>query len=476
MKIFKLLLILLLTFVVQPTLADSTTQIQARINNAIKEHAPNASIGIIVNSLTKNRTIYQKNPHQLFIPASILKILTAVSALSFLGPNYYFTTKILTKNSTIKNGTIDDDIYIYFDGDPSLTHQDIKDLIKQLASLGIKRVTGNVYIDDSIFDDEFLGSGWMWEDLNFCYASPISAIIIDKNCLALKLIAAKNPQQPTTLVCTQDHISITNNVVTKNLPSNKKNHFLKLNATNDNKYLLSGSIKPCAKPLSISIALRNIRLYTKELLLSELQENSINLLGSIKFKKIPENGRPYSYVVAKHRSPPLSELIRTMLKESDNTITDALYKKLGYLFFNEQSTWKKGFEAIKNILETQTGLAFKEMYLDDGCGISHHDMITPDLMIKILNYAYHNQTIKQPFIDALPHAGIDGTLEHRMLNLKNRVFAKTGSMGNVSALAGFIETKHKEKISFVIIINSFLGSPKQMHELLDLICTIIANS
>jgi len=165
-----------------------------------------------------------------------------------------------------------------------------------------------------------------------------------------------------------------------------------------------------------------------------------------------------------------------MLKKSDNTITDAIYKKLGFVFFNQQATWQNGAKAIKNILESKTNKSFKEMYLDDGSGLSRHNLITPELLVTALSYAYHNEIIRQKFIESLSHAGIDGTLQYRMPHLKHRVYAKTGNIGGASSLAGYIKTKNQDTLAFTIIINSFLDSPRKYHKLQDEICSILAGS
>ena len=475
-KARKLILIYLLALLTPLSLASPSNQIRTKIDNVLKEYTPNANVGIIVESIADYKILYQKNPNKLFIPASSLKILPAISALSLLGPSFYFQTKILAKNTHINRGTVNYDLYIYFDGDPSLTQKDLKNLVKQLSTLGIKKITGDIYIDDTIFDQELLGSGWMWEDLNFCYASPISAAILDKNCLSFKLISAKKPGQLATLINSKSYIPITNKVITKNFLPGDKSCKLKLNAANNNNYLLSGCLKPKTKPLSVSIAIRNVRSYIKNWLLAELKTSNINLTGQIKFGKTPTYKQSYNYVFAYHQSAPLSDLITTMLKRSDNTIADAIHKKLGQFFFSKQATWKQGSLAIKNILESATGWDFKEMYLDDGSGLSRHNQITPNLIVKSLVHAYNNPHIKQHFIDALPHAGIDGTIEKRMLNLKNRVYAKTGNMGSVSSLVGYIKTKTEGVVAFAIMINSFLGKPKKLHVLQDEICNIIADS
>src|SRR3972149_8097993 len=407
-KYLRKFFVFLLIVTAQTALAGAARQIQSNIDKTIKRYDPNINVGIVVQSLTQNKILYQKNPNQLFMPASILKIFPAIAALSFLGPDYHFHTKILTKNPNIDLGVINNDLYLYFDGDPSLTKQDVNNLIKKLATLGLTTINNNIYIDDTIFDDSLLGAGWVWDDLNSCYAAPISAAMIDKNCFSIKLKPQKS-EQPAVLVDDINYVSITNNIISK-IPSN--NCPIKLNTSNSNNYNLSGCIKTNSPPVNLSFAIRNVRLYAKNLLIEQLQTNNIKLNGSIEFKKTPIDTQ--LGILAEHESATLSEIIKPMLKKSDNTIADTIYKKLGAAFFNKQSSWQDGSKAIKNILEKKSYINFKEMYMDDGSGLSNYNLITPANLVAALSYAYHNETIRQIFTDSLSKAGIDGTLQSRM--------------------------------------------------------------
>lgn len=457
----------------QTTLANTPQQIQENVNQVLKKYSVDNNVGIVVQSLTNHQTIYQKNAHQLFMPASILKTVTAIAALSFLGPEYNFTTKFLTKSTQIDRGIVNNDVYLYFDGDPSLTKNDLNNLVKKISDLGLKTINGNLYVDDTIFDDAFLAPGWVWEDLNYHYAAPISAIMLDKNGFSCNLTVSPKHEHLATLSNVTSPVSVINKVLSKNHRLTKENCAIKLFATSDNNYFLSGCLKTNALPQTLSIAIRNVRLYAKNLILEQLKNNQIKLLGSIEFRKIPENVE--LNVLADHKSAPLTELIKPMLKKSDNTYADAIYKKIGYEFFKQQATWQSSALAINKIFEAKKIAFAKETYMDDGSGLSRYNMITPALLVAVLGYSYYDTNIRQALTNALSHMGIDGTLQYRLPKLKNKIFAKTGNMIGVSSLTGYIENKNHEMLAFAIIINSFLDSPKKYHKLQDEICTILAN-
>jgi serine-type D-Ala-D-Ala carboxypeptidase/endopeptidase (penicillin-binding protein 4) len=450
----------------------SSGQIQTNINKILKSYDQNANIGILVKSLSTDKIIYQKNADQLFVPASALKIFPAVAALSYLGPHYSFQTKILTeKDMSLSNGVLKNDIYFYFSGDPTLTAQDINNLISTVARLGIHVIKGNVYIDDTIFAQEVSGPGWMWDERNFCYAAPVSAIIINKNCFPLKLSTPEKLDRPAVLTYNNDEkfISIYNKA--RSSHSNKDDCPLNLHATNNNSYKISGCVEP-NQTVDLSIAVRNTRLYAKHIILKQLHAHNIKLLGVIKFKNLP--ARTQLHTLAKHNSKTLSGLLNVMLKESDNSIADAIYRKLGSSFFHKASTWKNSTKAIANILGPTAEINFNKMKIVDGSGLSRYNLVSPAQLVKLLSYAYNNKSINQPFVNALATPGNIGTLETRMPDLKNRVRAKTGRMTGIVSLAGYIKTTDHGEVAFAIATNSFLGDHQKHQKLHDEICTALA--
>ncbi len=461
----------MLLLIANPILAyASLEQTQAKINKLLQHFDPNINAGIMVQSLTTGKILYQKNANQLFVPASVLKVFPAAAALAFLGPNYYFQTKILAKDVIVNEGLLKDDLYFYFDGDPSLTMQDIANLVATIAQFGVHTISGNIYIDDTVFDQEFSGPGWMWDERNFCYAAPTSAINIDKNCLPMRLTATSTPNQPTVLSYDyhEKFISITNQVASKNPKDNDCP--LNLHATHNNFYSLTGCMAPDTKQ-DLLIAVRNVRLYAKNIILEQLRVNNISFLGEIKFQSAPVD-KPL-YVLAAHKSESLAALLKTMMKKSDNLIADAIYKKLGHGFFHKPGTWQSGEKAVVNILTPKVNIDFKKMRIVDGSGLSRYNLVSPAQLVAVLRYAYHDEKINHAFTNSLSVAGADGTLRYHMSNLKGRVYAKTGNMEGVSSLVGYIRTASQGNVAFAITINSFLNNHQKYRQLQDNICALL---
>ncbi|MFT5790508.1 MAG: D-alanyl-D-alanine carboxypeptidase/D-alanyl-D-alanine-endopeptidase (penicillin-binding protein 4), partial [Shewanella sp.] len=124
---------------------------------------------------------YSTDADKLFIPASTMKLLTAVSATAALGKDFRFQTNFYADNA-IQQGQIKGDVYITFTGDPTLTTRDIQALLDQLKQQGLKHITGHLYLVGEQYEMQH-APGRVWDDLGICYAAPISSYVLNKNCI-----------------------------------------------------------------------------------------------------------------------------------------------------------------------------------------------------------------------------------------------------------------------------------------------------
>ena len=457
----------LLAFISCGVSSSFAVDAQSGIDNIIRKYNPNLNVGVYVQSLNTGKVIYQKNATQLFMPASSLKIFTGAAALSYLGPDYKFQTKILAKDTQAKQGSIDE-VYFYFDGDPTLKRSDLDALIGNLAKLGINNIR-SVHLDNTIFDQANFGPGWMWDERNFCYAAPVSAIALDKNCFPIRVTPSRQTGQKATIYrgSAQSFIPMYNEVMSE--AATTDDCPLDLRTTDENEYYFSGCVAAKSSNIDFLVAIRNINLYAQNTVEALLKQHGIQY-STIDFKAAPAN----LAVLANHESKPLSYLVKVMLKKSDNLIANSLYKKLAYASLNQTGTWKNGAKAFANILGKNSGIDFKHIKIVDGAGLSRYNLASPASLVALLNYAYRDKAINFYFIRALPFAGIDGHLAYRMPQLHGRVKAKTGTMKSITSLAGYIDTNSQQVLSFAIIINDFIEHPRKYQRLEDEICNYLA--
>lgn len=387
--------------------ADALTN---QLNTYLRKVSPRVTVGIEVKSLATGRVLYARNADQPLVPASNLKIITAVAALLYLGPNYAYKTRLYISPVKPVNGVFKGNIYFQYSGDPTLKSEQINALIGQLKKYGIKTVEGNVYVDDRAYDQNNTAKGWSHNDLSRCYSAPINAIIINHNCM------------------------------------------------------LSSA--------GFTMSVSHVFSYSQMVLSSALKHSGIRLKGGrILRGAVDKSAKMIGY----HYSAPLSKLVSTMLKKSDNIISASLFKKMGEVYSKQQGSWQTGSLAVKDILRRRYAINLDRAILIDGSGLSHNDRVTAANFVNILERVYKTFPVSNIFYKALPISGVDGTLHTRMYPIAGRVHAKTGTVDGVSSLSGYVKTRRQGIYVFSIVINGFAGkSPTTYRKLEDRIVSYLA--
>lgn len=421
------------------------------LQNLIKRTNSTASIGVVVQSMDTGRIYYSKNATQFFAPASVQKLFTVSAALLNLTPEYRFPTRLLT-TGTVTNGVLNGDAIFQFSGDPSLTQTNVAELVKKLKLLGITKIAGKVIIDNTAYDHIPYPAGWSFDDLTSDYAAPLNTVIINRNRFGIAFIPGKKAGEKPTLDPQLPPGSATffNDTTTTNYP--QYSCPLKVFSNEHNQYMIKGCLARNQGIQRRAFAIRNMEMYTQGLLREFLRQQSITLTGGFETGKAPENAE-VRYV---NYSKPLSQLIVHLLKSSDNLYADSLLKKLGEKYNHRPGSWENGLYALKPTLSKHAGIDASVLHLNDGAGLSEYNKVMPQTVSQLLYFIEHNPMLRETLIPALPIAGVDGTLAGRMpiLAKGKLLHAKTGSMGGVSTLAGFVKTAHHGLLSFVIMINN----------------------
>lgn len=444
-------------------------QLANQLNYLINSVDPRATIGVYVKSMRNGEQIYSRNVHQPLTPASTMKVLTAEAALIFLRPEYRFSTQLLTDAKSIKNGVLQGNLYIVQSGDPTLTYNDLVELALNLKTQQISGIAGNVYIDNTAYDQVFYGPDWVPTDKGYCYGAPISASIINHNCLPFKVSPSKLPGQTAYIETFPNFFypTIKNYVVTK---PNRSPCSVHLSSDMSSGLEIDGCMPKGRDPRGISYVVNDVAEYNRALFKSVLNQMAVKFNGTVTFGSAPKNPS----MIAHHTSEPLSVLVKEMLKKSDNVIAGALFKKLGQLYTRQPGSWENGSLAVSQILTRKAGVNVRGLRILDGSGLSPSNLTTPSQLMQVLDFAYHNNPTNDAFISALPIAGVDGTLKHRMGNIARKVRAKTGYISGVVSLAGYVVTADNEVFAFVIMVNGSKGMTWKYKEMEDQIATALA--
>lgn len=441
----------------------------------------NAGVGVLVQSLSDGRTLYEHNPGLALIPASNNKILTSSTALMRLGLDYTYTTTLYRTGSLQPDGTLYGDLYLKGSGDPSFSSADLLAMAKKMHDSGVTRVSGRFLADATRFTDGPLGGGWAWDDEAADYQPQISALTCDENVIAISaspgaapgapvLVSLGGPQGAALGFTGTTYVSIRNTAITAEAGSEAGKEGVSFDRPRaQNVFTVTGAIPVGAKPTADALSVENPDLFTVTRMAEVLPLAGIATSNG-GFQAVGRGAVPVSAtVVAEKRSAPLSTLVRSFLKPSDNLYGELFLRTLG----SEKAgrgTASGGVRVVSEFLR-EAGVDTGGWGMADGSGLSRKDTVTARLLVGVLTYMDQKApaAVRDTFENALPIGGVDGTLRRRFLGTPaaNNIHAKTGSLNRVSSLSGYVTTKAGEKLVFSILMNNYSGPIGNAHTAQD---------
>lgn len=416
-------------------------------------------VSIQVEDLTTNKTLYKKNEKFLLRPASNMKIITSSAALLYLTPDYEFTTD-LYYDGYVSNDTLFGNIYVVGGCDPDFVTQDLCSFVDAIKTLNVSVINGNIYGDVSFKDSLYWGKGWMWDDDPSSDAPYLSALNINDNCIEVFYDGEKDQIEilpNTKYVNLQREYNDNNLIVDRNWMERKNEIVIKGNSDEKKYYTKINLLEPAKYFLTVFSEV--------------LDSNSIKILGSTELKDIPQEVNLLYSFKRKY-----ADIISNLNKESDNLSAEMTLYALSEKYSGKPATADSGIQFI-NMMIDSLGLNHNNYRIVDGSGVSHYNVVSAELLVKLLKYFYDKYPDQYKILyESFPIAGVDGTLENRMLNsaAANNVHGKTGSLTGVSSLSGFVKNDNKHTLAFSIMMQSFVGSSKPARNFQDEICKILA--
>lgn len=418
--------------------------------------------GVRVESLRDGRVIYTRNSDKLVVPASNMKLFTMAATAQRLGWDFTFETR-LEARGTVADGTLDGDLIVVGGGDPSIDSVAFgpapvfEAWADALKKAGIHRVTGRLIGDDNLLDDAGIGPGWAWDYLNDGYAAPSSALSYNENIAVIRIWPGAAVGAPARVeVSPEGHgLSVTHTVITGAADSRTtvdQDRNLQGAAVS-----LRGSIPlGRATPLVQTATVHNPTRYFVDALHTALAARGIPVRGgAVDIDAIEAPATDGRRVVATRRSQPLSSLAAYFMKSSQNFYGETFLKTLGQRFGRGGTTQAGRVVAAETL--TSWGIPEGSYVMYDGSGLSRYNYVSSDAIVTLLKHIWNDETLRAPFMAALPVGGQDGTLGNRMKNtaLAGHVQAKTGTISNVRSLSGFVDAPSGERFVFSMIANHF---------------------
>ena len=179
----------------------------------------------------------------------------------------------------------------------------------------------------------------------------------------------------------------------------------------------------------------------------ELEKCSIIVNAPISAGRLPKDA-----LLVCSRSHPLSEVLVPMMKESDNLYAESMFFQIAAATGQRPAKAVHARQAVKSLL-SKAGVRGIPYRIADGSGLSLYNYVTPELMVRLLRYAYLKRDVMAALYPALPVAGADGTLKKRMKGsaAEGNVHAKTGTLTGISSLAGYCRAANQHLLAFCII-------------------------
>jgi D-alanyl-D-alanine carboxypeptidase/D-alanyl-D-alanine-endopeptidase (penicillin-binding protein 4) len=453
--------------------------------------------GIQVVDLANGSTVYEFNPDRFFVPASNTKLFSTALALTTLGADATFHTRVLAATAPDGNGLLKGSLRLLGGGDPNLSPRAIpydksaaagnpliaiEDLADQVAAKGVKRITGDIIGDDTRFVWQPYADGWSVDDPSTKDGTAVSALAINDNSQTLSVRPGSAVGQPAALLLSPalEYYEIDNRVRTV-AAGERRIYADRLPGSRTLR--IWGAIPLRDRGEDLALGIDDPALYAALALRQALEERGIAVEGRavakhllpedvVDLKRAPAAPAATGVELARRDSAPLVECLRITDKVSQNLHAEMMLRAVGQARRNVGSR-EAGFEEMKTFL-TGAGVRADSYHLLDGSGMARLNLVTPAAVVGLLRYMY-GSPVGQTFLSLLPVGGEDGTLATRFTNAAQtgRVHAKTGSLSHVSALSGYAERPDRTWVAFAILVNNYNGQSTEIRQAMDRVCALI---
>ncbi|MEP6999130.1 MAG: D-alanyl-D-alanine carboxypeptidase/D-alanyl-D-alanine-endopeptidase [bacterium] len=440
--------------------------------------------GLLIVDPARGDTLYSRNADKLFMPASNMKLLTGTTALVQLGADYRWSTSMLARGS-VRDSVLTGELIVRGNGDPSVSaHMQKGDALAPLRALadslrahGIARVHGQLVAAPSPFTDEPLGYGWSWSDLDDSYSAGVDALYFNEGFTevvvyggahagdAVRATTRPASTYPALIVRARTVAAVNHGA---SAADSAAAHAIAVSQDSSRAGILVAGTVAAGDSVVVEITFRR----QTEAYLAALREAM--LARGIVVEEAPVGNLGDSRPLFTMRSPPLRDVLPFFEKPSQNQIGEILLKTLAL----EKTGVGRADSGSKVVSRQATawGAEADGFAIHDGSGLSRHDYVSPRTLIHVLDAMRHHADFAL-FYDAMPIAGIDGTIRNRMKGTpaEGNLHAKTGTLDKARSLSGYVTTADGRMLLFSALCNNYVVPTRRVDRVTDAIGVRLAS-
>ena len=408
-------------------------------------------------------------------PASTLKLLTTAAILETLGPHHRFETNLYMQGTPDEKGTLNGNLYLQGGGDMTLgstrvvgaeTWQTVaKRWASSVKQAGVSQINGDLIADISLFEGPTIAPKVNWENMGNYFAAPASPLCFNDNLFDIYFKPETHANRPVEPDRTEPNLPDIHlqSFVTTDGKSNKDNAYV-YGAPGQYDLKIFGTIPTSAKGFRIKAALPDPALFALQAFKQALEEQGVRVTGQL---KTSAQAPDYNTLqrLDKYLSPELKDIIFIVNKRSFNLYADMLLRHLA-VHAGQKGSIENGLVQLKQFLLTRRLAGLNETVLYDGSGLSRDNLLTPRVLVAVLNYMAQSPYFEYYYNSlATPNDRGDLLVLRRYLKSKKKiedVRIKGGTIDNVKAIAGYVRAENGQLISFVLMANNLAGKDEAL--------------
>lgn len=494
-KLFSSSLISLLAFLYASLVTGQAHSVEILAQNTAHQYIPKAvALGLEKGQIPKEaisisvveiepghsgeitaKTKLDWRSKQAMNPASTMKLLTTLTSLDVLGPQYRWRTNIYT-DGLIRQGTLKGNLYLQGTGDPKLIPEEMVKMMKALQNLGIQKIDGNLFFDRSAYAPNVMEHNTIDGESLRAYNVPPDPLLYAFRTLSFQLGKSRTADFidiSYTPPLSQLKVINQMQLVNQSCDSWKSNIRFNLDPesgiANTNQPLtaqFSGSFPNNCKGMNYNVVALDANTFLTQGFAAawELAGGTWAQAPTGKSASVPLASR----LLLQFEGIPLADDVQDINKYSNNVMARQLMLTLALEKMGKPATTENGELVIQSWLKG-LGLQFPELVIENGSGLSRNEAISAEHMTQLLVTA-RNLSVADTFYNSLPIAGTDGTMKNRLmthlrkfLHLKKKPEAriKTGALVDVRAISGYVMSKSGRMYA----VTSFINHPNALRGL-----------